>query len=459
MACIHWQRAVTYWFGFISLILIAGAVGARAAEADIVPRYKLHVGQELVYRSGTSTVTFYVTGSNPDGGWHVFQLLRYPVPAGGIQTSRNSVPVAMTPFLQCEFDITPDGRIALNRAVVPQPAAVFPPLPADASINDWQASGPQEEVLHFHLQPSTQPFIRNLIEEVNGPLLRTEGKHPTSAIVFDIEQGLPLRSQDYSQPGATRTRGRVFRELIANKLHPTEWAKQISDEASALLDAQSRYRDEMHSASETTDDLKYSRDCDAALEHLKQIRARLTVPELLEALDTDVAFHPRSVFFNRGPEALLGQPAPRWHFPDLHDKQHALADYRGKVVVMDFWYRNCPYCILEMPHLNKLAGRYAEKPVVFLGMNVDVDARDAQALVTQQGLTFPTLITKGLTRSEGPTTRPAAGPAMLAAYHIKGYPSLVVVGADGIVRQVVNFGDHFEEDLTKAIDSLLPPNH
>lgn len=450
MACFNQAERIGCWFLLVLLLISGAGAIAHAAESEAVPRYKLHVGQELVYRARTQTVTFYVARSNPDGGWHLFELYRYP----GMMSSKG---VPATPILECEFDLTPDGKASLKQAGgLSRVLGLLPPLPPDASTTQWQANGPQEEVLHFHVTPATQPTVRTLVVDLDGPLLRSGRVRATSDIVFDTAQGLPVRIENHSEFVATHRKVTAVTELVENKIHPAEWAEQVSGEAGALLAAQSRYWDEMHSAGETTDDAQYTKACDAALVHLKELRPRLTFPEILEVIDTFIGLHGRHVFFGRGPVALLGQSAPVWHFPDLQGKQHALADYRGKVVVLDFWYRNCPYCIVEMPHVKKLAARYSDKPAVFLGMNVDVDPRDAEAMVTQQGLTFPTLITKGLGRAEGPATRPAAGSVMVAAYHIKGYPTVLVLGPDGIARQVVGYSDAFEENLAKAIDSLLP---
>jgi thiol-disulfide isomerase/thioredoxin len=62
-------------------------------------------------------------------------------------------------------------------------------------------------------------------------------------------------------------------------------------------------------------------------------------------------------------------------FNDLSGKSHSLTDYRGKIVVLNFWATWCLPCREEMPMLSKLASGYADKEVVFLAVSID----DAQS--------------------------------------------------------------------------------
>ena len=54
------------------------------------------------------------------------------------------------------------------------------------------------------------------------------------------------------------------------------------------------------------------------------------------------------------------------------EKRETLADYRGKVVVLDFWATYCPPCLEEIPHLNSLQNKYGERLQV-IGLNVGGD--------------------------------------------------------------------------------------
>jgi thiol-disulfide isomerase/thioredoxin len=56
--------------------------------------------------------------------------------------------------------------------------------------------------------------------------------------------------------------------------------------------------------------------------------------------------------------------------PDVKDQQHTLEDYRGQVVLVNFWASWCPPCIQEMPVLERLKQRLSEQPFEILAVNV-----------------------------------------------------------------------------------------
>ena len=55
------------------------------------------------------------------------------------------------------------------------------------------------------------------------------------------------------------------------------------------------------------------------------------------------------------------------------DRQASLNQFRGKVVILNFWATWCPPCVEEMPSLVQLQQRFKDKGVVVLGVNLDVD--------------------------------------------------------------------------------------
>jgi len=63
-------------------------------------------------------------------------------------------------------------------------------------------------------------------------------------------------------------------------------------------------------------------------------------------------------------------PAPDFSLPDLKGTTRTLADFRGKVVIVNFWASWCPPCIQEMPGLKRLQEKRADQPFVILAVNV-----------------------------------------------------------------------------------------
>lgn len=68
-----------------------------------------------------------------------------------------------------------------------------------------------------------------------------------------------------------------------------------------------------------------------------------------------------------------GQTAPVFTVEDAEGNPHKLTDFRGKVVVIDFWATWCQPCIQEIPHLRTLEERLEGKDVVFLSISIDSD--------------------------------------------------------------------------------------
>ncbi|MEO6114814.1 MAG: TlpA disulfide reductase family protein [Pseudolysinimonas sp.] len=68
------------------------------------------------------------------------------------------------------------------------------------------------------------------------------------------------------------------------------------------------------------------------------------------------------------------------------------ADYSGKVVVLNFWYADCPPCRLEAPDLEKLNQKYSSQGVVFLGVNTSNSAATAISFEKSHGVTYPSIL-------------------------------------------------------------------
>ncbi|HTQ39408.1 MAG TPA: TlpA disulfide reductase family protein, partial [Pirellulales bacterium] len=186
---------------------------------------------------------------------------------------------------------------------------------------------------------------------------------------------------------------------------------------------------------------------DQAVTALKEARLAAETPEFQQQLDQqlwkNLAYHDAIEERCKQREALLGQAAEDFKTTDLDDKPQALADYRGKVVLLDFWYRGCGWCIRSMPALKKVAEHYAGQPVAVLGMNTDHDLDDAKFVVDKLGLNYTNLKAEGLPEK----------------FKVHGFPTLIMIDQAGKIRGVhVGWSPTLEHDLVKKIDGLLAEN-
>jgi thiol-disulfide isomerase/thioredoxin len=141
-----------------------------------------------------------------------------------------------------------------------------------------------------------------------------------------------------------------------------------------------------------------------------------------------------------GPQ--VGEVAPAWQTVDPEGKKHKLADYKGKIVVMDFWATWCPPCKRAMPGLQKLHEEYKDQGVVVLGMNfAEKSGGDPVGYMKQQKFTY------GLMLSSEEVAK---------AYGVSGIPAFFVVGPDGkVIHRAVGYSTENERQLEEVIKANL----
>ncbi len=96
-----------------------------------------------------------------------------------------------------------------------------------------------------------------------------------------------------------------------------------------------------------------------------------------------------------GPSGLAGSAAPVYDLRDDRGNVVSLDRYRGKIVVLNLWASWCPPCRAEMPDLQRLAGAYAARGVVVIGVNQGESATRARTYAQALGIGFPIWIDEG----------------------------------------------------------------
>jgi peroxiredoxin len=138
-----------------------------------------------------------------------------------------------------------------------------------------------------------------------------------------------------------------------------------------------------------------------------------------------------------------GGPPPPLALKDLDGRQHRLADYRGKVVLINFWATWCGPCRAEMPSIQELKDKLAGRPFVVLAVNLDEPESRIRKFLTQMKLDFPILL--------DPDRNVAKG------WNARILPATFIVGPDGRVRySLVGEMDWANEHIVARISELLP---
>ena len=118
--------------------------------------------------------------------------------------------------------------------------------------------------------------------------------------------------------------------------------------------------------------------------------------------------------------AETGGAAPAFSLSDLLGKPGSLSQYKGQVVMVNFWATWSGPCQQEMPLLDQMYKKYIPAGFVLLGVNVDKEAPAVKDLLARKPVSFPVLL--------DPTN------AVSKAYHLDEMPSSVIIDRKGTIR-------------------------
>jgi thiol-disulfide isomerase/thioredoxin len=133
------------------------------------------------------------------------------------------------------------------------------------------------------------------------------------------------------------------------------------------------------------------------------------------------------------------KPAPELSMPDIDGMKRSLADYKGKVVLLDFWATWCEPCLEELPDLVRLHEAHKDEGFTMIGVAMDAEGTAIVApFVRQNKIPYPILISKG---------------DLPAGFPIPGFPTAFLIDREGkIARRYI--GPKSYEELERDLADL-----
>lgn len=118
----------------------------------------------------------------------------------------------------------------------------------------------------------------------------------------------------------------------------------------------------------------------------------------------------------------IGKPAPDFTLENLEGEQVTLSELKGKNVLINFWATWCPYCVKEMPDLDKLYTENKDNDFVVLAIDVGEPKSDVEKYLSENPYEFPVLLDK-----DGKISM---------QYLVRGIPTSYMIDKEGNIRGI-----------------------
>ena len=143
---------------------------------------------------------------------------------------------------------------------------------------------------------------------------------------------------------------------------------------------------------------------------------------------------------NQESSQFINRPAPDFHVMDIMGEELSLQQYRGQVVLLDFWATWCQPCIVEMPNVKQTYAKYKNQKFQIIGISLDNAREPLDAYIKGEGIAWRQYLDRG--------------GAITTLYNVRAIPSTFLIDGTGIVRKV-NLRGHA---LEAAVADLVREN-
>lgn len=489
------KAALLVWAS--SLAAPARAVDRQGdSDRSELPRYSFKVGQELSYQAHSEfqgpngpplksqyNWQVWVVKHNDDDSWRLILRQSYSYdmpapaaegkqatpggaakPAGSARADRRAKPAEepgrgeppgftapeYVTFAYC--DLFADGRITDNPTIDLrlEPRLLFPQLPRASKDlqNGWSDSRRGTQVTYrYRASPppedDDEPQVWQIRATRQSPIDDVLLSSTKATYFFNAERGVIERveSQLHQEYGLNGE-GTNTTELMGTESFDQAWTRTLEKEMQIYFDVQQRYRELLQEAQrDSTETETLLLDAGALLQ---QAAGKVTLPLIKEELNKQLAQHAMNAGFAaraaRDRADLIDAPAPNWQLKDLDGKSHSLRNYKGKVVVLEFWQRGSDWCLRLVPQVEQIAEHFEDQPVVVLGMNIDAKEDDARFVAERMALNYPTLRADKIAEK----------------YGVRELPAVVVIDQKGNIRDYLGgYSTTLAKEVIAEVEDLL----
>ncbi len=138
----------------------------------------------------------------------------------------------------------------------------------------------------------------------------------------------------------------------------------------------------------------------------------------------------------------IGAKAPEFSFKSLRGKEVSLAQYRGKVVLLDFWASWCLPCVVATPKMKALYDAYHDRGLEIIGINLDLSREQALAFIEHFELPWPQYWDGKGYDSE-----------LAKLFRVQAIPTLYLIDQEGVIRG--KWLGLAEEEVKEKVEELF----
>lgn len=149
--------------------------------------------------------------------------------------------------------------------------------------------------------------------------------------------------------------------------------------------------------------------------------------------------------------SLEGREAPAFELKNMQGQTVKLADYRGKVVFLNFWATWCEPCKKELPSMVRLYEKMKGRPFEILAVSLDTSPPPAKAV--------PDFISRTKIQMGFPILADASDkPISKTLYHTTGVPESFIIGPDGkVIKHAIGSYEWDNPQIVDYFETLLKP--